>query len=265
MTETVSVDFADGVAHVRLNRPEKHNALNMALFRALEETLDKLAQQSGLRAVVLAGEGPSFCAGIDLQSLAAQPEQLEEMHRLLSDTDAHGSNLYQRVCVGWQRLPVPVIAAITGHCYGGGMQIALGCDMRIATSDSKFSIMEIRWGIVPDMGATVTTRSLLRYDQLLDLTLSGRVVEAPEALELGLITRVAPDAHVAAQELASAIANKSPDAVRAAKSLFLSTRQASEKDSLALEAKVQAGLLGRPNQMEAVMAGMAQREPRFSD
>ncbi|MEM1090764.1 MAG: crotonase/enoyl-CoA hydratase family protein [Pseudomonadota bacterium] len=265
MTETVSVDFSDGIAHVRLNRPEKHNALNMALFRDLEETLEVLTRQPGLRAVVLSGEGPSFCAGIDLHSLAAQPDQLQEMHRLLSDTDPNGSNIYQRVCVGWQRLPVPVIAAITGHCYGGGMQIALGCDVRIAAPEAKFSIMEIRWGIIPDMGATVTTRSLLRYDQLLDLTLSGRVVEAPEALTLGLITRTAPDALSAAQEMASAIANKSPDAVRAAKSLYLSTRQLSDVDALALEAKVQTGLIGQPNQMEAVMAGMAKREPRFTD
>ncbi len=265
MTSIVTVSVADGVADVRLNRPDKHNALNLDLIHRLDSTLSELASESGLRAVVLSGEGSSFCAGIDIQSLAANPDQLQQMHAMLTQCDDDGANIYQRICLGWQRLPIPVIAAIDGHCYGGGMQIALGCDLRLASASAKLSIMEIRWGLIPDMGASVSARALLRYDTLMDLTLSGRVVEADEALALGLITRQVVSPQAAAMETARMIAGQSPDAVRGAKQLFLQSRLASVKDSLAMEANIQGSLMGQPNQMEAVMAGMAGRQPTFKD
>ncbi|MFK7955158.1 MAG: crotonase/enoyl-CoA hydratase family protein [Lysobacterales bacterium] len=265
MSSTVSVTIADGIADVRLNRPEKHNALNLELFHALDELLLRLADEPGLRAVVVSGEGASFCAGIDIASLSANPEQLKTMHEMLRQCDERGANIYQRICLGWQRLPIPVIAALQGHCYGGGMQIALGCDIRLAAADAKLSIMEIRWGLIPDMGASVSARALLRYDTLLDLTLSGRVIEADEALSLGLVTRQVEQVQQSAMDLARTFAAQSPDAVRGAKQLFLQSRLASESEALALEAKIQGSLMGQPNQMEAVMAGMAGRKAVFKD
>lgn len=265
MTQYLTVDVNEGIAHVQLNRPDKHNALNLDLFHELDLAIPKLSQEPGLRAVVLSGAGPSFCAGIDVQALAANPAQLKTMADMLTETDDSGANIYQRICLGWQRLPMPVIAAIDGHCYGGGMQIALGCDLRIATPQAQMSIMEIRWGLIPDMGASVTARQLLPYDVLLDLTLSGRVVDAAQAVTLGLITRVEDDAHSAALETARAIAGQSPDAVRGAKQLFLETRLAQPREALAAEARIQGSLMGRPNQMEAVMAGMAGRAAVYKD
>ncbi len=265
MSSTVTVTVTDAIADVRLNRPEKHNALNLEMFHALDDLIVQLDKEPGVRAIVVSGEGPSFCAGIDVGSLSAEPTQMKTMHELLTQVDNQGANIYQRICLGWQRLSVPVIAAIQGHCYGGGMQIALGCDLRLAASDAKLSIMEIRWGLIPDMGASVSARALLRYDTLLDLTLSGRVVETEEAVALGLVTRQVEGAYDSAMDLARTFADQSPDAVRGAKQLFLQTRLAADREALALEAKIQGSLMGSVNQMEAVMAGMAGRKPNFTD
>ncbi|RMF17459.1 MAG: crotonase/enoyl-CoA hydratase family protein, partial [Candidatus Dadabacteria bacterium] len=174
-------------------------------------------------------------------------------------------NMFQRPGYDWKRLPVPVIAAIHGHCYGGGLQIALGADIRIAAPDTQMSVMEIKWGLIPDMSGTQTLRDLVRIDVAKELTFTGRIVEAEEAAQLGLVTRVAEDPKAAAMELAQTIASKSPDAIRAGKRLFNAVWHGSDVDGLALEAELQQTLIGSANQMEAVMANMQKRAPKFRD
>ncbi|MEM9532818.1 MAG: crotonase/enoyl-CoA hydratase family protein [Pseudomonadota bacterium] len=265
MSQLLSISVSDHVAHVRLTRPEKRNALSPELFAEIESAIHRLRSEPGLRAVVLSGEGASFCAGLDLMSFAAQAGDLEAAHQVLFERDADGANLYQRICTGWRHVPVPVIAAVHGHCLGGGLQIALGCDIRIAAPATELSVMEIRWGLVPDMGISVTSRGLIAPDVLLELTTTGRVFDATEGHQLGLITRLDDNPEAAALKLAAQIAQGSPDAVRAAKRLFRDSAGMNELDALKLEAQLQQQLMGSPNQMMAVKAGMAGQSPAFVD
>lgn len=263
MPETLTVDFDNHVAVVSLARPDKRNAVNLAMFEELSACGRELADRKGLRAVVLRGEGEHFCAGIDTSVFAdGEPANLAERMRPLEGTPA---NLFQHAALVWRELPVPVIAALKGVVYGAGLQIAMGADMRVASPSTRCSVMEIRWGIIPDMGLTVTMRDVVRQDCLRDLTYSGRVVEAEEARALGLVTVLSddPDAHASA--IAAEIAERSPDAIRAAKSLFATAFDDSPTDSLRREAALQLAVLGRPNQQEAATANVEQRQPRFRD
>jgi enoyl-CoA hydratase/carnithine racemase len=263
VSERVELAVADGVAEVRLNRPEKLNALDFPLFDLLVEAGQTLASMQGLRAIVLSGNGRSFSVGIDLDALASGGQTA------LSDLVArtHGdANLFQRVALQWRDLPVPVIAAIQGHALGGGMQLALGADIRIVASDAKLSIREIAWGLIPDMAGTVLLRKLVRPDVMRDLLFSGRIVTGEEALELGLATRLAADPLGAARELAREIAASSPDAVRAAKRLTnAGAGGASDRDMLLAEAAEQQALLASFNHREALRAHTEKRTPVYRD
>lgn len=262
MSERVLVEMSGGVADVRLNRPEKHNALDLSMFEALATTGRELAQAPGLRAVVLSGEGPSFCAGLDFASFMASPAALETM---FARDDTSPANFAQRGAWVWTEVPVPVITALHGHVYGGGLQIAAAADIRYATSDSRLAVLEIAWGLVPDMTGTQTLRHLLRLDVLKELAYTGRVVEGPEALELGLVTRLSEEPREAALALARQIAARSPHAVRATKRLLGAAVTATPADGLRLEEREQRALLGTPNQLEAVAARMGKRPPSFLD
>jgi len=175
------------------------------------------------------------------------------------------ANRFQRAAFAWREIPVPVICAIRGVAFGGGAQIALGADVRYAAADAKLSIMEIRWGLIPDLAISVTTSNLLRDDQLRELAYTGRVVSASEAFDLGLVTAVHDDPLQAARETARVIAGRSPDAIRAMKTMFNERRDLDAAQSLALEARLQSGIIGRPNQLEAVRANVERREPEFED
>src|SRR4051812_14509090 len=214
--ERVRVAVADHVATVTLSRPDKHNALDGAMFQGLVAAAEEVATTEGVRAVVLHGEGRSFCSGLDIASLMSGPVQIDD----LLERGGHRANLAQRVATDWIDLPVPVVAALQGNVFGGGLQIALGADIRIAAPDAKLSVMESKWGLVPDMGITSTLPRLVRLDVAKELTYTARVVSGTEAAELGLVTRVADDPLATAHELASEIAGRSPDAVRAAKRLY---------------------------------------------
>jgi len=260
MSERVTVDVSEGVADVRLNRPEKLNALDAAMFAGLVEVGTRLAKDRGVRAVVLSGEGRGFCAGLDFKSfLGAGGGTLLER-----DPDSI-ANRAQRAAWVWQELHVPVIAAIHGVAFGGGLQIALGADLRYATADAELSVMEIRWGLVPDMSGTQTLRRLVRLDVAKELTFTGRVVSGAEAQVLGLVTRVVEAPREAALAIARDIAGKSPHAVRSSKVLLNASGVSPVEEGLALEERLQRALLGSPNQVEAVMANLEKREPRFSD
>ena len=211
--------------------------------------------------MVLHGEGPSFCSGLDVASFMGGPVPLDA----LLARDGGRANLAQRVCTLWMDLPVPVIAAIHGNCFGGGLQIALGADIRFAAPDAKLSVMESKWGLVPDMGITSTLPRLVRLDVAKELTYTARVLSGTEAAALGLVSHVAEDPLAAAQALAAEIAGRSPDAVRAAKRLYDEMWHAPVEDGLVLETELQVGLLGSPNQMAAVTAGFTKQPGEFSD
>ena len=258
----VRVEVGEHVATVTLARPDKHNALDEPMFTAILAAAEDLAATPAVRVVVLHGEGKSFCSGLDVSSmLSAQAgvAGLEELGR------GEVPNRFQRVAYEWVTLPVPVIAAIHGNCLGGGLQIALGADIRVAAPDARLSVMEVKWGLIPDMAISQTLPRLVGLDVAAELTFTGRVVTGEEALALGLVTRLAADPLAAARELAAQIAARSPDAVRGAKRLLHAAWGAPPAQTLALEAEIQRQLIGSPNQVAAVMAGMSGRPPEFTD
>lgn len=269
----VTVEIEDGVADVRLNRPEKYNALSQAMFKAIIETGERLRDEKSLRAVVLSGNGRGFCAGLDMDSFAkmgdsdksAAADGKTDAPKSLLDTDGRVENFAQRPALVWKYLQVPVIAALHGVAYGGGAQVALGADIRIAAPDLKFSIMEIKWGLVPDMSITQTIRDILPMDVAKQLAFTGQILSGQEAQRLGLVTQIADDPHAEAMSMAREIASKSPDAIRAAKQLFETAWHADPKTGLELEAELQAGLIGSANQREAIAANFAKRAPDFRD
>jgi enoyl-CoA hydratase/carnithine racemase len=267
MTEQrVTVTIADGVADVRLNRPEKRNALDPAMFTGLVTAGERLKSEPGLRAVVLSGAGPDFCAGLDFGSFRAMRDG-ERLSAQLDLPPGHGPARAagQRAAYVWTEIPVPVIAAVTGNALGGGLQIALGADIRIVAPDARMSVLEIRWGLVPDMTGTQLLPELVGRDVAKDLTFTGRVVSGQEAVALGLATRVDPDPHQAALELARSIAGRSPDAIRAAKRLLDLAGRADLETGFAAEQKEIGALIASANQAEAVVATFEQRPPRFTD
>lgn len=267
MSDRILVTTDGGVADVRLNRPEKMNALDPDMFKALVEVSAELADDRSLRSVVLSGEGRAFCAGLDFGSFQA----ISDTGRRAADaveTDLPGgriTNHGQQAVYGWTELPVPVIAAIHGHALGGGIQLALGADIRIVAPDAQLSVMEIRWGLVPDMTGTQALVDLVGLDVAKELTFTGRTVSGEEAVALGLGTRVADDPHAEAMALAADIAAKSPDAIRAAKRLFRAAPKVSTAEGFANERREIAQLIGSPNQIEQVKAFFEQRAPDFSD
>jgi enoyl-CoA hydratase/carnithine racemase len=261
-TPRVRVEVADHVAVVTLTRAGKHNALDVAMFEQIISAAERLAAQSGVRAVILHGDGPSFCSGLDVVSIMAAGGGVAGLtDRVQGDVP----NWFQRAAHDWLDLPVPVIAALHGNCLGGGLQIALGADIRIAAPDTRLSVMEVKWGLVPDMSITRTLPRLVSIDVAKELTYTGRIFDGVEAARLGVVTRVADDPLAAARALAAEIAGRSPDAVRAAKRLFDESWTGAKQQTLALEAELQLGLIGSPNQLAAVTAGFTKEPAEFVD
>jgi enoyl-CoA hydratase/carnithine racemase len=260
--QRVRVEVADHVAVVTLTRPDKHNALDIAMFEAIVAAAEQVATEPGVRAVVLHGDGPSFCSGLDLASLMSSGDGLSGS---LVELAGSVPNRFQRVAYDWVTLPVPVIAAVHGNCLGGGLQIALGADIRIATPDARLSVMEVKWGLVPDMSLTQTLPRLVGIDLAKELVYTARVFSGEEALRLGVVTRLAEDPLAAALDLAGELAGRSPDAIRGAKRLLDQSWGKPREVGLRLEAEIQSRLIGSPNQMAAVIAGMSKQEPEFTD
>ena len=260
--DRVRIDVADHVATVTLTRADKHNALDRAMFEAIIAAAERLCSEPGVRAVVLHGEGPSFCSGLDLASLVSSDAGIDAIVAPLREDPP---NWFQRTAYDWLRLPVPVIVAVHGNCFGGGLQIALAGDIRIATPDARLSVMEVKWGLIPDMSITRTLPRLVGIDVAKELTFTGRMIDGAEAQRLGLVTRVADDPLAAARELAADIATKSPDAIRGAKRLFNAAWTGLADETLALEAEIQSSLIGSPNQLAAVTAGLQKQPAQFTD
>ena len=261
----VSIDGL-GIAEVALARADKMNALDPAMFDALLAAIDRLHREAGLRAVVLHGEGSAFCAGLDMASMGDLGQGREG--DILRDLEkrTHGiANGPQYVAWGWRELPVPVIAALHGVAFGGGLQVALGADFRYAAADLKMSAMEIKWGIVPDMAGCVLLSELVRPDVIRELTYSGRIVSAAEAHAIGLVTDVCDDPLAAARAAAKEIAARNPDAIRAAKRLLNQASGVRVAEVLQAESVEQKRLIGSANQLEAVQAALQKRVPVFKD
>lgn len=248
-----------GVAHLRLSRPDKMNALDPALMEALIAAGKALSAMTGLRAVVVSGDGRAFCAGLDLAAITGGEGLADD---LVTRTFGN-SNLFQQLAMQFRKLPVPVIAAVHGVCYGGGLQIAAGADLRVVAPDARLAVMELKWGIVPDMGHFTLWRGLVRSDVLRELTYTAREFSGTEALAMGFVTHTDVDPLGRAMAIAQEIASKSPDAVRAAKRLFGKSADASEDTILIAESEEQARLLGSANQTEAVRSAMEGRKTQF--
>jgi enoyl-CoA hydratase/carnithine racemase len=259
--ERVTVSIDANVATVTLNRPDKHNALDLPMFDAITTAIADLRVAPGVRAVVLHGAGKSFCSGLDFGAVAAAGG----LEALSGPLNQEPPNYFQRVAYGWLQLPMPVIAAIHGNCLGGGLQIALGADIRVATPDAKLSVMEARWGLIPDMAITRTLTRLVGIDVAKELAYTARVFSGQEADRLGVVTSVSDDPLPDALTLAHEIAGRSPDAVRRAKRLFDEAWTGTPAETLGLEARLQSELIGTPNQIAALTAGITKQEPEFID
>ncbi len=260
--ERVRIEVADHVAVVTLARPDKHNALDKPMFEAIIEAAAWATAEPGVRTVVLHGDGPSFCSGLDIASMMSSGNGVDS---LLDELRGDVPNWFQRAAYDWIRVPVPVVAALHGACFGGGLQIALGADIRIAAPDTRLSVMEIKWGLIPDMSITRTLPRLVGIDVAKELTYTGRVFSGALARELGVVTRVEDDPLGAARELAAEIASKSPDAVRGAKRLYDEAWTGSPPETLSLEAATQLRLIGSRNQLAAVTAGITKQPAEFID
>ncbi|SEF29841.1 crotonase/enoyl-CoA hydratase family protein [Variovorax sp. NFACC27] len=263
---------ADGVVELQLARADKMNALDPAMFDALIEAGEALRGDKAVRAVVISGRGKAFCAGLDMASFERMQQQGAGSDVLgggAAGADlvmrTHGiSNAAQQVAMVWREVPVPVIAAVHGVAFGGGLQVALGADIRIVAPDTKLSVMEIKWGLVPDMAGMVLMRELARSDVVRELTFTGRIFSGEEALRIGFATRVAADPLAEALQMAHEIALKSPDAIRAGKRLLNASLSLGAAELLMAESVEQKALIGSPNQAEAVKANIERRAPRFS-
>jgi len=278
VSDRILLDVTDGIAHVRLNRPDKINALDGALFQAIVDAGESLKGDRSVRVVVLSGEGRGFCAGLDFSSFQAmaggggadeQPAVTSGSTsggRLgaIGQTDGRITHLGQQACWVWQELEVPVIAAVHGVALGGGLQIALGADLRIVAPDARLSVLEARWGLIPDMTGTHALTRLVPLDVAKELTFTGRMVSGTEAVQLGLATRVADDPVAAPRELAADLVGRSPDALAHGKRLLNLSGTRGAAEQFLDERETMGSLIGSPNQVEATMAYFEKRAPRFT-
>ncbi len=268
MSDRVLVSLSDGVAEVRFNRADKRNALDGDQFLAIAAAGEQVKSMRGVRAVVLCGDGASFCAGLDF-SVFADMAGGESGERSSGNpaamVEGKFTQLAQQVCWVWQEIEAPVIAAVQGHALGGGCQIALGADIRFSHPDTKWSVREIHWGLVPDMTGTFMLSRLVRNDIARELVYTAKVIDGTEAHAIGLTTHLADDPYAAAHVLAADIAGRSPHAVRGAKELFnrMFTQDAAEQFDA--ERRVIRTLIGSPNQVEAINANLENRAPIFTD
>lgn len=268
--ERVRIECNEGVAHVRLNRPDKKNALDAEMFDAILGAAKRLREVRTVRAVVLSGEGGCFSAGLDVSSLgqmatgALNPES-DSIKQATADLSREGANRAQQLAWSWVELPVPVIAAVEGVAFGGGLHIALGADIRFVAPDARLAFVEITWGLVPDLSGTQALRRLVSLDVAKKLIFSGEEIDGRKAVALGLCTELSEQPLEDALELAGAIAQRSPEAIRAAKKLLNESALVPLAEGLSNEMAASAGLMGGRNQIEAVMSRLEKRAARFDD
>ena len=264
MEKRVSIEKDGHVAIVKLNRPEKLNALDMQMFDALIQAGESLNADESVRSVVICGEGKAFCAGLDLSMFSLDGKS--EMLATPLEERTHGnSNKWQKAVWVWRELQVPVIAAVQGVVFGGGLQIMLAADIKFAEANTKMAIMEMKWGIIPDMGGPQLMRYSVREDIIRELTYTNRVFSGKEAVEYGFATHVSEEPFKDALALAKEIASKSPSAIVKAKKLFNELPNLSVDEGLLMESKEQAEIIAKKNQLESVFAGIQKREGNFEN
>ncbi len=250
----VLLEIKNKIAYVALNRPNKHNGLDQRMCVELVQTAKLIRKNRSIRCVVITGKGPSFCAGMDFVSVSKAPSMIPKFFAKLPWSK---DNMFQRVAHIWRDLPIPVVAAVHGNCFGGGMQIILACDYRIATPTAKLSILEMKWGLIPDMSGMVTLSRLTRLDIAQELTMTGRTFSGLEGEAYGLISKISDNPHAEAEALANTICEKSPDAIAATKYLFKKTWKKDTRGALFWERLTQLRLFGRKNQRIAMAAGLS--------
>lgn len=253
----VRIERSGDVAHVILSRPDKHNGMDMPMLEGVRDAAVELRKDRSLRAVVLSGEGPSFCAGLDVKSLFGDKKAAMIAFAALTSPVR---NRFQDWSMAWREVPVPVIAAIHGNCFGAGIQLALGADIRIATADAQLSIMEAKWGLVPDMGGPTLLRELIPMDRAKELTFTGRILNGEQALAAGLVTHIHSQPLDLARQLIDEMLVRSPDSVAAAKHLLHDAWDASERGALAAERRWQRRLMGSANQRIATKRNIEKKE-----
>ena len=273
--DRVTISVIDGIADVKMNRADKRNALDNAMFTSLSAAGEYLKKLDGLRVVVLSGDGASFCAGLDFSSFAQMAEagakanaadnKVAEKSDMNAGAMVDGriTHMAQQVCWVWQEVPVPVIAAVHGHALGGGIQIALGCDIRIVHPETQLSVREVHWGLIPDMTGTLMLSRLVRPDIVKNLVFTARIFSGQEAHEMGIATQLSHDVHADAMTMAREIAGRSPDAVRGAKKLINLLANSGAAEQFAAERAIIGQLIGSANQAEAVMSHFEKRPPNF--
>ena len=261
-SERVLITIEDGIAIVTLNRPDKYNGLDMPTFEAITRAAKTLKKDRSVRAIILNGAGDAFCSGLDVKTVSKNPVNFL---KLLVKPGRRISNLAQNVGYIWRDVPAPVIAVTHGYCFGGGFQIALGADFRFSTSDCEFSIMESKWGLIPDMSLTVTLRELVPIDLAKELTMTARRFDGTEAKAMGLVSRVSDDPMAEAMNFARELAERSPDAVAASKLLFNRSWNATDRTALDWETKLQKKVLGRANQRIAVARNSGSPDKPYQD
>jgi len=265
MNERVSITVENHVADVRLTRADKMNALDPAMFEGIIAAGEELAAMQAVRAVVLSGEGRSFCAGLDMESMKGGGASASGGIKSLTDRTHGNANTFQQVAMLWRKLPMPVIAAVHGVCFGGGLQIASGADIRVVAPDARMAVMEMKWGLIPDMGGYALWRGMVREDVLRELTYTNREFSGADALTLGFATYVDENPHTRAMAIARDIANRNPEAMREAKALFNEYADLDEDAILMAESVRQNRVIRTPNQIEAVMSQMLKRTANFKD
>jgi len=264
MENRVTITKVGHVADVRLNRPDKMNALDMAMFNAVIAAGEEVAADPSVRCVVLSGEGRAFCAGLDVSNFSPSADNAVGTKPLSERT--HGiANMWQKAAYVWREIPIPVIAAVHGVAFGGGLQIMSGADIKFITADTKLSIMEVKWGIIPDMAGTQLWEHNVRGDILRELTYTHRVFSGEEAVNYGFATHVSSNPYEDALNLATEIAAKSPSAIVTAKRVLNQAPYLNPEDGLMLESEAQDVIIRKKNQMEAIFAGLQKRPGNFDD
>jgi enoyl-CoA hydratase/carnithine racemase len=270
VTEALQISIQNHIAHVQLNRPEAHNAIDGPIMNGLREFAREMKSPGEVRVIVLSGNGKSFCAGLDMSNFAQMSSgelsgESDSVVQAMQDLSPAGANQAQQVGWLWQEVPIPVIAAVQGAALGGGLNLALGADIRIVHPAAKLGFVEITWGLLPDMSASQSLRRLVPLDRMKELVLTGRRFSGEDALRYGLATEVSETPRDDALALAATIAGRNPDAVRAGKEILNNSALVDVATGLAQEARATRTLLGSENQLEAISAYFERREPVFRD
>jgi len=263
MSELIKLEIKNKIATITLNRPQKKNALTLEMLVTLSTIGDNLKNETSLKCIIIKGSAGTFSSGIDITSFASLASDKQLLNSIMAPLDGVSYNQIQKSCLIWQEISIPVVAVLEGPVFGAGLQLALGADIRIAGDNTVLSIMETKWGLIPDMGITQTLPKLISYDQALYATLTSNLITATEAKSLGLVTICSKNPYDESTKWVKGISARSPEAIVSTKTLYKKAWSEKTTENVRLEALLQTKLIGSPNQMEAVLANIENRTPNF--